>query len=634
MPCVVRQSRRCSALWSDAWFTSRVGSYDWGYIRRVPLHLFLAPEERSAGPRPDPALFPSHIALLQSFLAHRAEIVERIQGLLNAQRKPVEYLQDGSLLSRHFEDCFFASPAVTLSQSHLRGQLEEAHWASGFRPRELPGLHNGLVDPAEMMVRAFHLWQQTRWPGRNGRARYAHTLFNLYVVRCLELLSMRLWDEGSGRARQRLSHVQATLDQLWKTTTADQPVFVRDARWLIPLAQSPATDDLGAYFAVAEKIATMSSDEDRLEIHKAGVRMAAGHLRSQIRYHSVKKAVTLDEQSLVLSTRNTNALDFALLIQDLVPLLEAYEHACHGNDGEKRLELADAICQGISPDPELFLDRVDLLGAYSMIEHLFVATDRDGQVVYTPMGTRHVQLFHEYEARIERASKALSDDCSHFRPVANAYSPYGVLYGFSTDLIEHMALKTLQPDAVHDFSLEDVFVAGEADKLAWVSGWRKLPHLKPEVIRLFDYPQQFAEDIFGRIEKALRSRAASGATNGRVQTGRLFILPADDRQADAQASVIPDLPVRYIRSSDMEMVAAHKADAGDETQILSDRQEGRCVVSYKTRGGWVAITKAILTEILGAGRDVKIIGLPPEAVGVLNLMCPNLVVLPDSYANR
>ncbi len=30
------------------------------------------------------------------------------------------------------------------------------------------------------------------------------------------------------------------------------------------------------------------------------------------------------------------------------------------------------------------------------------------------------------------------------------------------------------------------------------------------------------------------------------------------------------------------------------------------------------------------GRDVKIVGLPPLAVGVLTLMCPNLVALPES----
>ena len=573
-------------------------------------------------------LFQAHIELLQFFLARRDDIVESIQGVLNAQRKPSEYLQDGSRLSRHFEDCFFTLTQSAPSQSRLRGQLEEAHWACGFRPRDLPGLHNGLIDPAEMMTRAFYLWRQTRWPGRNGRVRYAQTLFSLYVIRCLELLSMRLWDAGSGSAGDRLSQVQGVLDQLWKGTPADQPVLVRDARWLIQMAQSPATDELGAYFDVAEKVAGTLSEEDRLEIHKAGVRMTAGHLRSQIRHYSVKKAVPLDDSSLVLTTRTSNALDFALLIQDLVPLLEAYETACHSDRAHKRLDLAGAICQGVSPDPELFLNRVELLGAYSMIEHLFTTTDRDGHAVYTPIGRRHVQLLQEYDARIGRVSKALHEDCPHFRPVAGAYSPYGVLYGFSSNLMEHMAFKTVQPDAVMHFSLEDVFVDGDAnaDKLAWVSGWRKLPHLQREVETLFDYPQQFAEDIFDRVERALRRRVWDGETNAVVQTGRLFILPADDRQADSKAPLISALPIRYIGSSDRQVVAAHKAEFCDEPHLLSDRREGRCVVSYETPGGWVAITKAILAEVLGTGRDVKIVGLPPVAVGVLKLTCPNLVV--------
>jgi len=397
------------------------------------------------------------------------------------------------------------------------------------------------------------------------------------------------------------------------------------------LAQSPATDELGAYFDVAEKIAGTLSEENRIEIHNAGVRMAAGHLRSQIRYHSLKKAVSLDEQDLVLSTRNSNALDFALLIQELVPLLEAYETAWHSGDGQKRLELAGAICQGISPDPELFLNRVELLGAYSMIEHLFITTDRDGRVVYSPMGRRHVQLVEEYEARIGRMSKALSDDCPHFRPEAGTCSPYGVLYGFSSDLLEHMALKALQPDAVTRFSLEDVFVdrGDTTGKLAWVSGWRKLPHLRQDVEQLFDYPQQFAEDVFDRIERALRRRVSNGEATPVGQTGRLFILPADDLQADSKTSLIPNLPARYIGSSDPQVVAVHKADACDERRLLSDRREGKCILSYQTSGGWVAITKAVLTEVLGAARDVKIVGLPPPAVGVLKLMCRRLAVGPE-----
>ena len=202
-----------------------------------------------------------------------------------------------------------------------------------------------------------------------------------------------------------------------------------------------------------------------------------------------------------------------LLTQGLVALLEAYERALQSGDSQKRLELAAAICQGISPDPELFVNRVDLLGPYSMIEHLFITTDRDGHAVYTPMGRRHVQLLQAYEALIGRLSKPLHDDCPHFNPVDGAYSPYGVLYGFSSNLLEHMALKTLTPDAVTHFSLEDVFTDGEANtgKLSWVSGWRKLPHIPREVAKQFEYPATVRRRDFSiAIEQALRRRVANG----------------------------------------------------------------------------------------------------------------------------
>jgi len=443
---------------------------------------------------------------------------------------------------------------------------------------------------------------------------------------------MRLWDAGSSsdpdRIEDRLSQIQGLLDQLWRMTPADEPVLVRDARWLFPLTQSPTTNELAGYFEVAEKIAETLSEEDRIEIHKASVRMAGGHLRSQLRHLSMKKGVPLNENSLVLTTRKSNALDLALLIQGLAPLLEAYEHGIDSGEGEKRLELAAAICQGISPDPELFLNRLDLLGPYSMIEHLFITTDLDGHVVYTPMGRRHVQLLQQYEARIGRVMKSLYEDCHHFRPVAGAYSPYGVLYGFSFNLIEHMVLKSLHPDALTHFSLEDVFTDGDADKLAWVSGWRKLPHIKREVAKLFEYPQQFAEEIFARIEEALSRCASDSDANAVVQqTGRLFIPSGEHLQTDSKAALIPELPVQYIQSSDIEIVAAHKADPYDQKQLLHSRLEGEFVLSYKTSGGWVAITKDILTDVLGSGRDVKIVGLPRVAAGVLGLMCPNLVIL-------
>ena len=323
--------------------------------------------------------FQANVELLRLFLAHRENIVERIEGVLNAQRKPTRYLQDHSLLSSAFEDCFFASTAATVSQKHLREHVEEAHWAEGFRPRQVPDLHNHLIHPAEMMIRGFYCWQQTRWPGRNGRIHYAHTLFNLYVLRYLQFLSMRLWDHGgdanTSDASGRLAEIQSLLDQLWRSSPADQPVMVRDARWLIPLAQSLITDELSPYFEVARQVTETLPETDVLEIQKAHVRMLGGHLTSQIRYYCTKDGLSINEPSVVLRTRSSNALDFALLVQGLVGLLKAYDCALRSGDERMRLDMAGAIFQGISADPELFLNRRDLLSAYSMIEHVFIDTD-------------------------------------------------------------------------------------------------------------------------------------------------------------------------------------------------------------------------------------------------------------------
>ena len=402
--------------------------------------------------RSDEVPFQPHVELLQSFVSHRAEIVERIQGVLNAQRRPSAALQDRSALGRELDQCFGALATLTDAQRRLRQGLEDAYRANGFRPRHMPELHNDLVDPAEMMARAFHLWQQTRWPGRNGRVRYAHTLFNLYVLRWLELLSLRIWDSEPGGARMRLAQLQNVLDDLWRRCPGDQPVLVRDARWLIPLAQSPTTDELAAYFEVAERVEETLAEADRLEVQKAHAQMIAGPLRSQIRHYCIQDGVSLDAQSVVLRTRTSNALDFALLVQCLASLLDAYERACESGD-ERRLELAGAICQSISPDPELFLNRVDLLGPYSMIEHLFIAVDRDERAAYTAMGERHLRLFRKYATLIDRLAQPLCEDCRRFRPVDGAYSPYGAIYGTPTHLTEDMELKAVQPEAENRFGI-------------------------------------------------------------------------------------------------------------------------------------------------------------------------------------
>jgi len=414
--------------------------------------------------------------------------------------------------------------------------------------------------------------------------------------------------------------------------------LVRDARWLIPLAQSLITDELAPYFGIARRVTETLAEADVLEIQKAHVRMLGGHLTSQIRYYCTKDGVPglpISDPSVVLRTRTSNALDFALLVQGLVRLLKAYDSALQSGDERMRIDMAGAICQGISADPELFLNRVDLLSAYSMIDHVFIATDHEGNLVYSPTGRRHVQLLKEYGALIDRLVEPLHHDFLRFRPIDGGCSPYGVIFGLPSHLIEHMALKTLQHDAETRFSLEDVFDDGDnsQEKLAWVNGWRKLPHIDREVQRLFEYPQQFAEDIYGRVESEFARRDSNAEACDGLRTGRLYIASGDDPETDSKASAIPALPARYFGSSDRQIVAAHKAEPYDRAQLLAWRKEGHFLVSYETPDGWIALKKDLLTEVLGAGRDARIAGVPLDAAQVLRLMCMDLL-MPESVADQ
>jgi hypothetical protein len=361
--------------------------------------------------------------------------------------------------------------------------------------------------------------------------------------------------------------------------------------------------------------------------------MLGGHLTSQIRHYCTKDDVPVNDHSVIVRTRTSNALDFALLVQGLVELLKAYDHAGLSGDERMRLDMAGAIFQGISPDPELFLNRLDMLSAYSMIEHVFIAGEakhdaREGDITYSPLGHRHVRLLKEYGALIDRLTGSLREDFPRFRPVDGGCSPYGVVFGIPSNLIELMALKTLQRESETRFGLEDVFDDRDtsAAKLAWVDGWRKLPHIDREVQRLYAYPQQFAEDIYDRIGHELRRRDGSG-------TGRLYILSGEDPETDSKASAIPEPPARYFGSSDSQIVAAHKAEPYDQAQLLRDRQEGHFLVSYETPGGWIALRKNLLAEVLAAGRDARIVGLPLDAAQVLRLMCIDLVI-PEDVADQ
>ena len=170
-------------------------------------------------------------------------------------------------------------------------------------------------------------------------------------------------------------------------------------------------------------------------------------------------------------------MDMALLVRDLVPLLDAYSAACERQDGDARLALADAILQGLSADPELLLTRLDLLGPSTMIEDLFVDRGDAGAAPYTAMGEVHREYLARYGELVGRTAESLLQDSRAFDPAHAAYSPLGIVYGFCADLFSNMVLNTLRSPSSPDLSLEDVFISRGRleEKRTQAHEWERLP---------------------------------------------------------------------------------------------------------------------------------------------------------------
>ena len=382
--------------------------------------------------------FSDHVALLDQFLTRRADIVERIEeGLLNVRDKDTARRRDRSFFDRTSNECFFEMTGLDPRFSRLKGQLAAAHLADGFEPIQLEGFSNEF-DPLDLIIRAYEYWETRRWPGKSGRLAYAQSIYSAFMLRQLESLSLRMWDDGDDRAGDRLQAIQNLLARL--NAAAVSQVHVRDVRWLVQTAQGPLTKYLEPYFRIATHISRSFTEPIRLGLHAAGAKLAGGHLRSQLRYRALEANRQIDDPVNLAIARNSNSMDGALLLRDLVPLLKAYERACAAHDAEARLEMADAILQGLSADPELFLVRLDLLGPLTMIEDLFVERGGDGRARYTQLGRTHLALLDQYRELIGRLAEFLKQDAAALAPSQDAYSPYGISYGFAAGpVVEHSA---------------------------------------------------------------------------------------------------------------------------------------------------------------------------------------------------
>ena len=568
--------------------------------------------------------FSDHIRLLEQFLAGRQQIVDDIdRRLLNVRGKATAQGTDRGLFDDILTNCFFESPAVSTEGSRLKGQLAAAHLADGFEPVHADD-YSREIDPVGLVRYAQHVWDRNRWPGRNGRIAYAQSLYAVFILRQLAHLSSRIWDEGNQMASKRLQQVQRLLDLL---NTAGAAPIVRDARWLIQIAQGPLTTHLKPYFVIADRVAGSFTDRDRREIHKAGAALAGGHMRSQLRHRSWQTGWAYDDRQVIALTHLSNSMDIALLIRDLVFLLEAYNAACQEPDGNERLELADAILQGLSADPELLLTRLDLLGPMTMIEDLFSARGEDGEMRYTTEGQAHREYLEKYAALIGQTAASLKEDALSLDPAHAVYSPLGIVYGFCADILSNMVLNTLHASSSADLSFEDTFISlGQLEqKRARAQEWQCLAKAEGER-DAFEYSTEWAAAMFARMVSGLDARAArpTEPNASAFPASRLYVVP---RGATIDSWPEGQLPAGIVSAqehcltSDVTRARDTAATALSRSRLSTDRAEGRFLASVEADGEWFAVSKALLTICTSQGKDALICDVPPGVIDMLRLTC-------------
>ena len=197
-----------------------------------------------------------------------------------------------------------------------------------------------------------------RWPGRNGRADSRESCSGSSSWVSSKRSACGSGTTGRGGRR-----------------TSDQ---IQSSRWTQPYSEPECLDPRRA-LADSDRAGTVdpaSAPSFRIAAHfgiiygsspagdaqcggKAGRRASA----IELRYRSAEMHRPSDDPAVVAITRNSNSMDVALLVNDLVPLPRATPPPSRRRR-EQRLDLADAILHGICRSG-VALTRLDLLGPCS-----------------------------------------------------------------------------------------------------------------------------------------------------------------------------------------------------------------------------------------------------------------------------
>ncbi len=252
-------------------------------------------------------------------------------------------------------------------------------------------------------------------------------LLDYYFAHVLQLLTLRLWDDGD--ADRNLDLVNELLAELQGPNGSGQ-MFAADAETLMLIGTSHYELDERGYATLLASVRTLNEDHQA----KIGLGHAASmgcHLRFGFEAQCGRDTVAL---------RDDNVADYPWLCFALAAVMRAYDRAVTGNPAKAGHHMAgagldtlsEALLNGLTPDARAFVGAPPASLSQS-----------DGD------RAQFLDLFTKHKPALLAAFERL-------RPTDTAFSPLSFFFNFSHNVLKGTVVDALLWGEAWDLSLNDL----------------------------------------------------------------------------------------------------------------------------------------------------------------------------------
>ena len=244
-----------------------------------------------------------------------------------------------------------------------------------------------------------------------------------YLFHLMQLLSLRIWDDGDADAR--LDRLGTLLEALQGPGGSGQP-FVADAETLILVATSHFELQERGYGTLLARVRTLSAAHQ--------LRVALGHAASMGSHLRFGFEATYARDTIVM--RDDNVADYPWLCYALAIVSREWARlhgACVG--GGERERVVEALLNGLSADARAFVGEAPASLA---------RCDADRREIKRSFEAQASALVGEFEA---------------FRPIERRYSPLSFFFNFSHNVLKGIVVDAMLRGEPWDVSFNDLLTA-------------------------------------------------------------------------------------------------------------------------------------------------------------------------------